>query len=111
MWETMQIEKCAGDKECNDMLNRHSVRRFLLNGCNDLRIRTAVMVMLALTWWGVLYPELCFTEDTYEQIIVVDGQEIVADQVDYRDILGASGDEVVVRSRLLEWLEQKFRKD
>ncbi len=86
------------------------VRQFLLMGYNDLRISTAVAAMLVLTWWGVLYPELCFTEDTYEQIIIVDGQEIVSDQADYRDILGASGDEVVVRSRLLEWLEQKFRK-
>lgn len=92
------------------MCNGQRVRQFLLKGYNDLRIRTAVAAMLALTWWGVLYPELCFTEDTYEQIIIVDGQEIVSDQADYRDILGASGDEVVVRSRLLEWLEQKFRK-
>lgn len=93
------------------MWNRQSVKRFWLKGSEDMRIRTAAAVMFALTWWGVLYPELCFTEGTYEQIIVVDGQEIVSEQTDYRDILSATGDEVVVRSRFLEWLEEKLKKD
>ena len=69
------------------------------------------MAMFALTWWGVLYPELCFTESTYEQIVVVDGEEIVSEGTDYTDILSATRGEVVVKSRLLEWLEQKFHKE
>lgn len=93
------------------MWNRQRARQLLLRGYRDLRIRTAVVVMFALTWWGVLYPELCFTENTYKQIMVVDGQEIVLEETDIEDILNAAGDEVVVKSRLLEWLEQKFRKE
>ena len=100
-----------GEKECNDMWNRQRVRQLLLRGYRDLRIRTAAVVMFALAWWGVLYPELCFTESTYEQIMVVDGQEIVLEETDVDDILNAAGDEVVVKSRLLEWLEQLFHKE
>lgn len=100
-----------GEKECNDMWNRQSARQLLLRGYRDLRIRTAAVVMFALTWWGVLYPELCFTESTYEQIMVVDGQEIILEETDIEDILNATGDEVVVKSRLLEWLEQLFHKE
>lgn len=93
------------------MWNRQSVKRFWLRAYEDLRIRRLAAVMFALTWWGVLYPELCFTEGTYEQIIVVDGQEIVSEQTEYMDILSATGDEVVVRSRFLEWLEEKLKKN
>lgn len=93
------------------MCNRQSVRQLLIRIYRDLRIRTAAAVLSALTWWGVLYPELCFTEGTYEQIVIVDGEEIVLKEADCRDILHAAGDEVVVRSRLLEWLEEKFRKE
>ena len=89
------------------MWNRQRVRQLLLRGYRDLRIRTAAVVMFALAWWGVLYPELCFTESTYEQIMVVDGQEIVLQETDIEDILNASGDEIVVKSRLVEWLEPK----
>lgn len=90
------------------MRNRQRARQLLLRGYRDLRIRTAAVVMFAFIWWGVLYPELCFTENTYEQIIFVDGQEVVLEEKDVKDILNATGDEVVVKSRLLEWLEQKF---
>lgn len=93
------------------MRNRQYVRQLFFSGYRDLRIRTAATVMLALTWWGVLYPELCFTDHTYEQIIVVDGEEFILEEKDYRDILNAAGDEVVVRSRLLEWLEQILHKE
>lgn len=93
------------------MRNRQYVRQLFFSGYRDLRIRTAATVMLALTWWGVLYPELCFTDNTYEQVIVVDGEEFILEEKEYRDILNAAGDEVVVRSRLLEWLEQILHKE
>lgn len=93
------------------MWDRQCVRQLLIRIYRDLRIRTAAAALFALTWWGVLYPELCFTESTYEQIVIVDGEEIVLEETDCRDILHAAGDEVVVKSRLLEWLEEKFRKE
>ena len=89
------------------MWNRQNIRRIILRAYCDLRLRAAVAGALAFAWWGLLYPELCFTENTCEQITIVNGEEIEVEEADYRDILGASGDEIVVGSRLLEWFKQK----
>lgn len=88
------------------MWNRQNIEKVLLRAYYDLRLRAAAVGLFAFAWWGLLYPELCFTENTCEQVIIVDGEEIEANLTDYRDILGAAGDEIVVKSRLLEWLEQ-----
>ena len=82
----------------------------LKKGYYDLRVRTVALSIMAFAWWGLLYPELCFTENTCVQVIVSQGQEIVSEQIDYREILGASDDEIVVRSRFMEWLEEKKSK-
>ena len=92
------------------MWNKESLKNFLRQSCCDLRFRTVAVSILAFAWWGLLYPELCFTENTCVQVIVSQGQEIVTEQTDYQEILNASGDEIVVRSRLLEWLEEKKSK-
>ncbi len=97
-------------QECDDMLNKESLKIVLKKGYYDLRFRTAVICIMAFAWWGLLYPELCFTENTCAQVIVSQGQEIVIRQTGYPEILNASGDDVVVRSRLLEWLEEKKNK-
>ncbi|MDE6994795.1 MAG: DUF2045 domain-containing protein [Lachnospiraceae bacterium] len=83
------------------------MKQIVWSGYCDLRLRALVTGIFALIWWGVLYPELCFTEDTFQQIVVTDGEEKAAGDADYRDILDAAGDEIVIRSRLLEWLEEQ----
>ncbi|MDE6387874.1 MAG: hypothetical protein K2L82_08735 [Lachnospiraceae bacterium] len=92
------------------MQNRKNICIFVKKVYNNLCFRTAAAGIMALAWWGVLYPELCFTENTCVQVIISQGQEIVLEQTDYQGILSASGDEVIVRSRLLEWLEQQKNK-
>ena len=92
------------------MWNIQLIRQILLKGYYDLRFQAVMTGMFALTWWGILYPELCFTDSTYTQVIVADGQEIEVEQSDYRDFLKAEGDEIVISSRLLEWIEQKISK-
>lgn len=92
------------------MWNKERLKSFLQQSYYDLRLRTAAVSILAFAWWGLLYPELCFTENTCEQVIVSQGQEIVTKQADYKEILNASGNEIVVRSRFLEWLEEKKSK-
>lgn len=92
------------------MWSRESLKVCLRRSSYDMRLRTAAVSMIALAWWGVLYPELCFTENTCVQVIVSHGQEIVMDQTDYQEILSASGDEIVVKSRFLEWLKEKKSK-
>lgn len=93
------------------MLNRENLKSFFKKGYYNLRFRTAAVSIMAVAWWGLLYPELCFTENTCVQVIVSQGQEIVTEQIDCREILNASGDEIIVRSRLLEWLEEKKSKE
>ena len=90
--------------------NRQIIQQTVLRVYCDMRFRTAAVGVFAFTWWGILYPELCFSENTYAQVEVVDGQEIVTEQSDYHDILNASGDEIVIKSRLLEWIEQNINK-
>ena len=93
------------------MPNRENIKHILLKGCYDLRLRAVMTGMFALAWWGILYPELCFTDSTYTQVIVEDGQEIEAEeQPDCLDFLRAEVDGIVIRSRLLEWLGQKINK-
>lgn len=59
---------------------------------------------LALIWWGVLYPELCFPQDTYDIICEEEG-EIPADE-SYCRLLWADEEQIVIKSRLWEWIEQ-----
>ena len=70
------------------------------------RVKGILLVFFAFAWWGLLYPELCFTEDTFRQVIVEDGEVITVKEACYREILDAEGDDIVIESRLLEWLEE-----
>ena len=92
------------------MWNRQIIKQILLKRYYDLRIRAVMTGMFAFVWWGILYPELCFTDSTYTQVSVVDGQEIETEQPDYRDFLQVESDGIVIKSRLLEWIEQKLSK-
>ena len=96
------------------MWNRSYVKGILLKGYRDMRLRAAAAGVLACTWWAVLYPELCFTPDTYERVIMTDEEETVPEKeaavisgMDGQTILDATEDQIVIKSRLLEWLEEK----
>lgn len=70
------------------------------------RVRTLAVSIFALAWWGILYPELCFTEETFEQVVVSEEFQEMTKQEIYDSLLKASGDELVIRSRFLEWYEE-----
>lgn len=89
------------------MWNRQTIRQMIWKGYCDLRLRAAFTVIVALAWWGVLYPELCFTKDTFQKVTVTEDGKSVSEKADYREIMDASGDDIVIRSRLLEWLEEQ----
>lgn len=86
-----------------------------------------ILGFTALVWWCVLYPELCFPQDTYEVVYEtneagmteaesveyesIEAQSIGADseeRADYPTILQADDEQIVVKSRLLEWLGWEF---
>lgn len=76
--------------------------------------RIFITVSAALGWWGVLYPELTMTQDTYrivyedttaeENGYVQEAAEVVEWDFDndiYEDVLGAQRSRIRLRSRLL----------
>lgn len=86
-----------------------------------LRAAGLLAGVFAFVWWCVLYPELCFPQDTYEAVYENDGdgavkeglekegaeQEMsVSAEENYHRLLQADKEQVIVKSRLLEWLEQ-----
>ena len=70
-------------------------------------IRVAITICAALGWWGMLYPELTMTPDTYEVIWEKDAiqeedlPEWNADDDIYRIILETDSSRIRFRSRLL----------
>lgn len=89
------------------MKNRQNIRQIIRRGYGDIRLRAAVTGVFALVWWGILYPELTFTEAVFREILLTEEGERIVEETDCKDLLDASGDEIVIRSRLWEWLEQQ----
>ncbi len=87
------------------MLHRQNRRCILLRACRSLRLRAVLVGVSACIWWAVLYPELCFTDGTYERVETEGADQ--ADGAGSDDILRASGEEIVICSRLLEWIGKK----
>ena len=89
---------------------------------SSLYLRAAGMAVgiFAFVWWCVLYPELCFPQDTYEAVyetgkeaeegLSADGEmkedTDVSEKENCRRLLQADDEQVIVKSRLLEWLGQ-----
>lgn len=71
------------------------------------RVFTGIVAgTLALIWWGVLYPELCFPQDTYDVVYETESEEISGDE-SCAELLWADEEQIVVKSRLLEWIKNK----
>lgn len=74
----------------------------------EIGIKAIIGICAALGWWGVIYPELTMTPDTY-RIVCEDGtvqnaEEVVEWDFDsdiYGTILDAEGSRIRFRSRLL----------
>ncbi|MCM1387919.1 MAG: stage II sporulation protein R [Bacillus sp. (in: Bacteria)] len=62
---------------------------------------------LALIWWAVLYPELCFPQDTYDVIYDETKTEEVCEEELFRQLMKAGGEEIVIESRLWEWMKKR----
>lgn len=78
-----------------------------------MKRKKAVWFALMLCWWGFLFPELTFTEDSLRVICVKETEESFP-EVDklnqsqwetYMDFLKAEPEQVKVKSKLLELLK------
>lgn len=68
--------------------------------------------VFAAAWWGIFYPELCFSDGTCaavqtENIQNENGQS-QPKEIDAAAVWRASGDEIVIGSRLWEWCEENL---
>lgn len=83
-----------------------------------IKIKKAIWLLAAFGWWGVLYPELSLTEDTYRMWKVENGvltevsdtEELCATQI-YYNLLSAEPEQIKIKSRLLETLAAYLEKD
>lgn len=87
--------------------------------------------LFAAVWWGIFYPELCFSEETCAAVTPEEAQmsdlsvqekrtgaggmpgagtgvSTAPEQIEAAEVWRASGDEIVISSRLLEWLEESL---
>ena len=71
------------------------------------KIKILAALVLAASWWGVFYPELCFTEATCEAVTEDGPQKTEAEnEINAGEIWRCSGEELVISSRFLEWWEE-----
>lgn len=65
-----------------------------------------LLVMMTLGWWSIFYPELCFSEDIF-QPVQREERDAVLNRQEGKYIFRDSGEEVVVTSRLWEWITEQ----
>ncbi len=72
-----------------------------------LAVKKGIWILMALGWWGVLYPELSLLEDGTYRIIYVDEkgenleEKLSATELYYK-LLKAEPDKIKVKSKVLE---------
>lgn len=78
-------------------------------------VRIVLGLCAAMGWWGVLYPELSLTPDTYQIISQTDsvqsGPEVIEWNFDsdiYMEILNADRSQLRFRSKLFQTAEEFF---
>lgn len=83
-----------------------------------INLRMACGICAAFGWWGLLYPELTMTPDTYEVIcedtsVQIDGKvvEWEFDSDVYWTILNGECEQVRLRSKLLTDIEAILNKE
>ncbi|MDE6318996.1 MAG: hypothetical protein K2M22_04710 [Lachnospiraceae bacterium] len=63
--------------------------------------------VFAAVWWGIFYPELCFSEETCALVQTETAQD-ESMVIDAAAVWRASGDEIRISSRLWEWCEENL---
>ena len=124
-----ELKTVSGLKTTNELKIRNSLKRLELSAAylkkagKESGLRAAALLAGAFVWWCVLYPELCFPQDTYEAVCetgagaengdaayrksgLTDSPADLLEEENCGSLLQAGEEQVIVKSRLLEWLEQ-----
>lgn len=80
-------------------------------------VKAAISLCAALGWWGILYPELSMTPDTYQVILETDTVQEEAEVVEwdfdsdiYMEILNADRSQIRFRSKLFQTAAEIFMR-
>ncbi len=80
-------------------------------------IRAILSVCAAIGWWGLLYPELTMTPDTYAVVWEDEAVQAAGDVIEweseeeiFRSILAADEDQIRFKSKFLIQLEALFKR-
>lgn len=73
-----------------------------------------LLIFVGILWWGLVYPELCFTEGTYEIAVVTaealtadSGEEMeITDEEAFRKLLEAGPGRIIVKSKMIRKISQ-----
>ena len=85
----------------NEFLSKIYIKVSDLGNKHYLKFAGAAVGVMALVWWCVFYPELCFPRDTYEAVYESQENEALG-------ILQADDEQIVFKSKLFEWLSNKI---
>lgn len=77
---------------------------------SEIGIRVLCGICAAFCWWGLLYPELTMTPDTYvvcqEDSSATDREDLDFEKDIYRMFLETDREQIRFKSRLLEYLRR-----
>lgn len=78
---------------------------------NEIGIRLLCGVCAVFCWWGLLYPELTMTPDTYrvygeQEAFVTDDEDWDSEKDVYRMFMETDRKQIRFKSRLLEYLRR-----
>ncbi len=70
-----------------------------------------LFIFTGAMWWGLVYPELCFMEGTYEiaaepAVSISAEQETLTDEDAFKELLEAGPEKIIVKSKIMRKLSQ-----
>lgn len=83
---------------------KNKIRYYIIK--NSEKLKLGLCMVLAACWVGASYPELCFTPRNCQLFERKDGKEVPVEMQDAGDIWNIRSEEVVISSRIWEWLQQ-----
>lgn len=80
-----------------------------------LKMKKCIWLVMALGWWGVLYPDLCLVRDTVTVVCRTEEERSVYGEQPggselYYQILSAKPEQIKIKSKLLETISDYFEK-
>lgn len=70
-----------------------------------------LLIFAGIMWWGLVYPELCFMEGTYEiatdtAVGVLAEQKGLSDEEALKELMEAGPEKLIVKSKIMRKLSQ-----